>query len=150
MNSTIAGVAGSLAQGALMFAKKRFDILPSFQPYAAIQQFLERLSNNFLSSNLVPLLTLINGAVVLSYLFGRLYDRLPSKSPLIKGFLFGLFGWLLFNLSLFPMIGYGVFVSKLELGVSPAVFSLAMIETYSLVLAFVYARLARKSFQAGT
>lgn len=132
-----------------MFAKKRFDILPSFQPYAAIQQFLERLTHNFLSSNLVPLLTLINGAVLLSYLFGRLYDRIPSKSPLIKGFLFGFFGWVLFNLSLFPMIGYGVFVRNLGLGASPAMFSLAMIETYSLVLALVYARLVRRSFQAG-
>ena len=42
---------------------------------------------------------------------------------------------------LFPVVGFGPFAGKLELGVWPAVFSLAMLLAYSVVLGVVYAAL---------
>jgi hypothetical protein len=41
----------------------------------------------------------------------------------------------------FPLLGLGLFASKLDLGIWPALFSLAMLLTYSVVLGVVYAAL---------
>jgi hypothetical protein len=45
------------------------------------------------------------------------------------------------GLVFFPLLGLGLFVSKLDLGIWPALFSLAMILAYSIVLGIVYAAL---------
>lgn len=145
MNAAIAGVSGSLAQGLLMFVKRWLDILPGFQPYSMMQQRLGEMTGDLMTPYLIPLLGFVNGALVLSYLFGKLYDKIPSEHGLMKGMLFGTFGWLLFNLSLFPMLGYGFFVSNLHLGALPSIFSFVMIQSYSLVLAFAYAKLMHRN-----
>ena len=54
---------------------------------------------------------------------------------------FGIFGWLVMGFVFFPLVGLGPFAGKLDLGVWPAVFSLAMILAYSVVLGVVYAAL---------
>jgi hypothetical protein len=140
----ISGVAGSVTQGMLMLIKSRFNILPEFQPYFEIQQLFSKLTIGIPTHYLVLFANFINGAFVLSYLFGRMYNWLPSKHGLIKGLIFGVFGWLLLNLVLFPMVGYGIFASKLNLGLLPSMFSLLMVQTYSLALAFTYAKLINR------
>ena len=140
----ISGVVGSITQGLLMFLKSRLDILPQFQPFFEIQQLFSKVANELASPIFVVLASLINGAFVLSYLFGKIYDRLPSNHGLIKGFIFGVFGWLLLNLTLFPIIGYGFFVVNLKLGAMPSAFSFLMIQAYSLSLAFAYSKLIKQ------
>lgn len=54
---------------------------------------------------------------------------------------FGVFGWLVMGFVFFPLVGLGPFAGKLDLGVWPAVFSLAMLLAYSVVLGVVYAAL---------
>lgn len=140
----ISGIAGSLTQGALMFIKNYFNILPEFQPYLALQKIFAEITNHAPPHYLAMLASFVNGALVLSYLFGRFYEQLPSKHGLIKGLTFGTIGWLLFNLILFPIFGYGLFVTELGLGIWPSVFSLLMIQTYSLSLAMTYTRLINR------
>ena len=41
----------------------------------------------------------------------------------------------------FPMIGLGLFALQVDLGISPALFSLAMLLTYSVILGMVYGAL---------
>jgi hypothetical protein len=41
----------------------------------------------------------------------------------------------------FPLLGLGLLASGLDLGIQPALFSLAMLLTYSVVLGCVYAAL---------
>jgi len=41
----------------------------------------------------------------------------------------------------FPLLGLGLFATNLDLGIEPALFSLAMLLTYSIVLGSVYAAL---------
>ena len=45
------------------------------------------------------------------------------------------------GLGFFPMIGLGLFAFKVGLGVSPALFSLAMLLTYSVSMGMVYGAL---------
>ena len=54
-------------------------------------------------------------------------------------------GWLAMGVVFFPLIGLGPFAIGLGLGVAPALFSLAMILAYSLVLGTVYAALEKRA-----
>ena len=86
-------------------------------------------------------LSFLNGSTILGVAFGRLYSRLPGSGGAAKGLMFGLLGWMLVGLMFFPLLGMGPFATALGLGAGPALFSLAMIWAYSIVLGFVYAAL---------
>ena len=51
----------------------------------------------------------------------------------------GLIGWLFMGLIFFPVIGLGPFAIGADLGIAPAMLSLGMVLTYSVVLGVVYA-----------
>jgi len=56
--------------------------------------------------------------------------------------IFGLVGWLFWlfmGLIFFPAIGLGPFAVRVGLGLGPALLSLVMLQTYSIVLGTVYA-----------
>ena len=72
-------------------------------------------------------MSFLNGSTILGLCFGRFYSSLPGNSGAAKGVTFGIFGWLLMGFVFFPLVGLGLFAGKLDLGVWPAVFSLAMI-----------------------
>ncbi len=97
-------------------------------------------------SPVVPwMLSFLNGAVVLGILFGRLYRVLPGRSGVAKGFVFGVFGWIAMGMALFPMLGQGLFASRAGLGARPALFSLAMLLTYSIIMGIAYSTLGHKN-----
>ena len=54
---------------------------------------------------------------------------------------FGVIGWVFMGLIFFPLIGLGPFAFGVGLGIGPALLSLAMLLTYSVVLGMVYAAL---------
>ncbi|CCD95043.1 conserved membrane hypothetical protein [Bradyrhizobium sp. ORS 375] len=129
---------------ALMELKTALHILPQFDPSSALLKTLSPLFANVTHVQApLWLLSQLNGAFLIGLLFGRFFHRLPGRSGLAKGFLLGLAGWLLLGIVLFPAIGLGPFGLSLGLGAGPALFSLAMIEAYSLVLGAVYAVLQR-------
>jgi hypothetical protein len=67
-----------------------------------------------------------------------LYFRLPGRSALAKGTVFGLAIWIVMGLTFFPAIGKGLFAADAGLGLKPTVFSLLMVLTYSITLSAVY------------
>ena len=69
----------------------------------------------------------------------------PRSNGLIQSVIFGLIGWILMGLIFFPLIGLGPFAFQVGLGIAPALLSLAMLLTYSVVLATVYVTLDRWS-----
>jgi len=83
----------------------------------------------------------LNGSVLLGFLFGRTYRLLPGRSGAAKGFVFGMLGWILMGVLFFPMLGGGFFANQAGLGVQPALFSLLMILTYSVIMGVAYAAL---------
>jgi hypothetical protein len=116
-------------------------LLPSFQPYQSLQAAL----SHFVGANvpaIVPLmLSFVNGMAILGFLFARIYQFLPGRSGVIKGLTFGLIGWVMMGLIFFPLIGLGPFATRAGEGVGPALLSLSMLLTYSVVLGTVYATL---------
>lgn len=48
---------------------------------------------------------------------------MPGDSGPIKGFVSGVLGWLAMDLIFFPLLGLGLFATKLGLGLWPALFS---------------------------
>ena len=90
-------------------------------------------------------LSFLNGAVVLGILFGRLYRVLPGRSGAVKGFVFGVFGWIAMGVLLFPLLGQGLFATRAGLGARPALFSLAMLLTYSIIMGIAYSALDQKN-----
>lgn len=65
----------------------------------------------------------------------------PGRTGATKGLTFGLIGWMFMGLIFFPVIGLGPFAFGAGLGIAPALLSLAMLLTYSVVLGTVYAAL---------
>jgi hypothetical protein len=124
-----------------MYLKFRLGLLPTFQPYQSLQFALARV----LDSNVHPIvpwaLSFLNGSAIVSVIFGRVYHWLPGKSGATKGLTFGVLGWIVMGLVFFPLIGLGPFAAAIGLGLSPALFSLAMFLAYSVVLGIVYGAL---------
>ena len=158
--SAISGLCGSAASTALMYFKARAGILPSFQPYENFQVALEHLIGRDIHPLVPWLLSYLNGSTVVGLAFGHLYRRLPGGTvmhtlgyPLdqpggtgaAKGLVFGLCGWLVMNLLAFPLVGLGLFAAATGLGLWPALFSLAMLSTYSLVMGIVYGALEHRT-----
>ena len=141
--SAVAGLCGTAAHYALMYFKTRTGLMPLFQPYQALQVTLSELVGRQVHPLVLWVLSLVNGMAVLGFAFGRLYRYIPGRSGLIKGLVFGVAGWLVVNLAFLPPLGFGPFGSATGLGIQPALFTFAMLQTYSLVMGQVYAMLNR-------
>ena len=128
-----------------MYLKARTGLLPGFQPYESLQAALSRMTGGQVHPVVPWALSFLNGATILSFAFGHLYPRLPGRSGPAKGLAFGVAGWLAMGLVFFPLIGLGPFAASLGLGITPALFSLAMILAYSLVLGAVYGALEERA-----
>jgi hypothetical protein len=139
--AAVAGFCGSAAHTLLMYLKSRFGLLPAFQPYESLQAALVHLTGGQVHPAIPWALSFLNGATVLGFCFGRIYAWLPGGNGATKGVTFGILGWAVMGLVFFPLLGLGLFASKLDLGIWPALFSLAMLLTYSVVLGVVYAAL---------
>jgi hypothetical protein len=113
-------------------------LLPTFNPYSSFQAMLTRMTGETVNPGAGWMLSFLNGFIVISFMFRLLYRLLPGRNGAVKGFVFGFLGWALMNLVFFPMLGLGVFALNAGLGMSPALFSFAMVQTYSLVMGMVY------------
>ena len=143
--SIVAGMCGSAAHASLMFLKSRAGLLPSFQPYQDLQQKLGDLVGSSIHPVVPWALSFLNGAVVLGFLFGQSYAWLPGRNGAAKGFIFGVLGWIVMGVLFFPWLGRGLFGTQAGLGVWPALFSLVMLLTYSMIMGIVYSALDPKS-----
>ncbi|WP_252511178.1 DUF6789 family protein [Phreatobacter aquaticus] len=141
--SLVASLCGSLIPSALMFLKARLGILPAFQPYDSVQTTLVAAFGTGLPPSVLWILSFLNGAVVLGFLFGQAYRWLPGTCGATKGLVFGLTGWIAMGLLFFPMIGMGFFAAQSPAGAAASLLSLAMIVTYSVTMGMVYAALER-------
>ena len=137
--SIAAGLCGSVAHTGLMTFKSWAQLLPSFQPYADVQNMLTGLAGSSVHPLVPWALSYFNGSVVLGFLFGQAYRYLPGRSGAIKGAVFGLAVWIAMGLVFFPALGKGLFASQTGLGLAPTLFTLLMVLTYSVTLGIAYA-----------
>ena len=138
LKSVAAGLFGTAAHAALMFLKSRTGLLPSFQPYESLQNALSHLVGSTVHPIVPWTLSFLNGTAIVGFFFGRTYRLLPGKNGATKGLVFGLFGWAMMGLLYYPLLGLGLFAIQIGLGIAPALFSLAMVLTYSVVTGITY------------
>ncbi len=139
--SAIAGLAGTTVHALLMYFKAWSGLLPSFQPYHSFQIALSYWLGENVPAFVPWALTFFNGMAILGFLFGRIHRLLPGETGAVKGLTFGLIGWVIMDTIFFPLIGLGPFGFQVGLGIAPALMSLAMLLTYSVVLGMVYTAL---------
>ena len=137
----VAGLCGSIAHALLMYLKSQAGLLPSFQPYDSFQTTLSHITGSAIHPIVPWLLSFLNGSTIIGLAFGHAYRSLPGSNGVIKGLVFGVFGWAIMGLVFFPLIGLGVFAIHVGLGISPALFSLVMLLVYSITLGLVYSAL---------
>ncbi len=125
-----------------MFLKSWMGLLPSFQPYESLQTALSHLIGREVHPFVPWALSFLNGATIIGFIFGRMYPQLPGNNGATKGLTFGILGWAMMGLLFFPLLGLGLFASQIGLGIAPALFSLAMLLTYSVIMGIVYAALS--------
>jgi hypothetical protein len=139
--TVVAGLCGSIAHSLLMYFKSRAGLLPSFRPYDNLQMTLNHVSGTAIHPVVPWLLSFLNGSTIAGFIFGQIYRWLPGNAGAIKGMIYGVLGWAVMGLVFFPMIGLGFFALQVGLGISPALFSLAMLLAYSITLGIVYGAL---------
>ena len=141
----IAGFSGTVVHFVFMYAKASLGILPSFHPYQDFQTTLSHWVGAEVPAIVPWLLSFLNGMTILGFLFGRLERLLPGRTGAAKGLSFGVIGWLFMGLIFFPAIGLGPFAVAVGLSIAPAILSLAMVLTYSVVLGTVYVALESRN-----
>lgn len=139
--SVAAGLCGTAAHTLLMIFKAQSGILPGFNPYAQLQKTISLFTGAEVHPLVPWVLSLLNGAMLLGPLFGRLYRYLPGASGAAKGLVFGIAGWLLMSAVFFPLIGLGFFAANTGLGIWPALFTLAMLLAYSVIMGAAFSAL---------
>lgn len=144
LSSFLAGTGATLVHVTLMAAKHRAGILPGFEPYDDMQRLLASASGWSLEPPWSWLLPYVNGALVLGFVFGRLFVYLPGRGAIAKGAAFGLAAWLAMGLGFLPLAGRGLFAAGLGLGAGPAALSLAMLMIYAIVMSLLYAGLTKQ------
>jgi hypothetical protein len=142
--SLIAGLCGVIAHTLLIYVKVHAGWLPSFRPYEALQKTLSHLIGSNVPPVVAWVISYLNGMTVVGLLFGSSYQLLPGKRGATKGLSVGALVWLIMGLVFFPLVGLGFFALDVGLGLKPALFSLAMVETYSVVMGIVFALLSRE------
>ena len=87
------------------------------------------------------LLAGLNGALLVGFVFARIWRRVPGRSGFVKGIVFGIAAWLIMGLVIFHMIGLGLFASIygaqaiLLLAVMLLIYSATMGSAYGLLCA---------------
>ncbi len=133
----IAGFAGTLALSMLMFMKGMMGVMPNLDVIGMLS-------------------TMMNGTAVLGWMghfligtvvwglgFALLHDRLPGRSSVQKGVVFGTAAWVLMMLVVMPMAGAGVM--GLGLGLMAPIMTFMLHAVFGAVLGFVFGRLTRSS-----
>jgi hypothetical protein len=141
LRSLVAGFCGTVIHFVFMHLKSRFGLLPDFEPYQSFQTALSRWVGTDVPAIVPWALSFLNGMAFLGFLFSRTFQLLPGRTGVAKGLSFGLIGWVLMGLIFFPMIGLGPFAVWVGAGIGPALLSLGMLLTYSMVLGTVYVAL---------
>ena len=143
--SIVAGACGSIVHFIFMYLKSRTNLLPLFQPYQSFQTTLAHWVGTNVPAIVPWILSFLNGMTILGFLFARSNRMLPGKSGAAKGVIFGLIGWVIMGLIIFPAIGLGPFAIGVGSGLGPALLSLVMLQVYSIVLGTVYGLLDASS-----
>ena len=132
-----AGLCGSATHSGLMFLKSQIGRLPFFQPYQDLQQALGQVVGGSVHPLLPWALSFVNGSVLLGFLFvsptaGCRVKAEPSRDGPWRVRLDG------DGAGVLSAAGRGPFATGAGLGFRPAVFSLLMVLSYSMIMGAIF------------
>jgi len=142
ISSLLAGLGATSVHAVLMTIKHRTGMLPGFEPYEDLQRLLSSMTPWPHEPPFTWLLPYINGALILGFVFGKLFVHLPGRAAIAKGATFGFAAWLAMGLGILPLSGRGIFAWQLGLGALPAGLMFAMLMGYAIAISVLYAWLA--------
>jgi uncharacterized membrane protein YagU involved in acid resistance len=90
-----------------MWGKVVSGVLPEFNPYVDLQRTITWTIGAAIPQSLFWTVSFLNGALVVSFVFHRIYYFLPGQGPFWKGLLFGVLAWAIMASVVFPLIGEG-------------------------------------------
>jgi hypothetical protein len=99
-----------------MEIKRIAGILPGFEPYDDLQRLLSSVTTHAIEPPYLWLLSYINGALILGFVFGQLFVHLPGRTAIAKGAVFGFVAWLGMGFGMLPLTGRGIFARELGRG----------------------------------
>ncbi len=144
IKATLAGgLVGTLVVGSMLLMNNAIHRLPRLGLGRSLASILGRPDNLLLGW----IVFLVLGVVVFSALFAWCAPRIPVKSYLMKGLLFGIALWLSMMLVFEPLAGQGLFAS--HAGHVVAALSLVLNLVYGLILSATYRWLLGPQADAG-
>lgn len=131
-NGIFAGFVATIVLSALMVMKTMMGMMPGLD----VVQMLTTMSGA--QSVLAGwIMHFVIGSIVWGGLFALLQDRIPGRTPLVRGVLLGIAAWLLMMVMVMPMAGAGLFGMKF--GMAAPVMTLVLHIIYGATLGAVFA-----------
>ena len=131
-NGLISAIFATLAAGSMMLMNNALHRVPELhlaRTLAAVLGYPDRLMVGWIAF-------LVLGILVFGVLFALLAPKLPVRSYLVKGLIFGVMSWLLMMVVIMPLAGAGFFgVSR---GHILALAALVLNLVYWIVLSLIY------------
>lgn len=142
-----AGLAATIALSILMVLKAMMGMMPAMNAIA----MLTRMSHGILGTPATPLigwiLHFLIGVVLWGGLFAWLHDRIPGRTDVMRGLVFGTAAWLLMMIVVMPMAGAGLF--GLVIGIGAPIATLVLHWVYGAALGLAFSSLAGRSVPHG-
>ncbi len=132
-----AGFAATLAMSAVMVLNDRLSLIPQVDLIRDLRHVIQILTGLKTPFLLAWLIHLILGSYAFGCVFALVFEYL-SGSPVIRGICFGLAIWLVLMLTVFPLLGYGLFGFGLAVGATPAAATLVLHLVYGVALGIAF------------
>ena len=121
-----AGFVATIALSAVMLAKGMMGLMPQLD-------VIKMLSGMMTSGPAMGWMAhFFIGTFVWGIAYALLYNVLPSKTPWLKGIIFGIGAWLMMMIIVMPMAGVGAF--GLDLGIMAPMMTLLLHMMYGAIL----------------
>lgn len=135
----VAGFIATVVLSVLMIMKAKMGVMPDMNAI----KMLAGMAHQFMGTPLTPvvgwLLHFAIGSIAWGILFALLIKKIPGKSPIVKGIVFGTAAWLLMMVMVMPMAGAGLF--GLHMGMGAPVATLILHWIFGAMLGTVYSKL---------
>ena len=135
----IAGFAATLVLSVLMMMKAMMGVMPDMNTIRMLTGMAHRWMGTPMTPAVGWVLHFMIGSIAWGVLFAMLVNRIPGRSPLVKGVVFGAAAWLLMMVLIMPMAGAGLF--GLHLGIGVPIATLMLHAVFGAVLGVAYGRL---------
>jgi predicted cobalt transporter CbtA len=137
MVGLVAGLLATVVLSALMAMKTMMHVMPALD----IASMLSAMMGAPGKPALGWMAHFMIGSIGYGLVFAAVYRLLPGQSPVTRGVLFGLVGWLVMMIAVMPMAGMGLFAFKL--GIMAPVMTAILHAIFGAVLGWSFAKFSQ-------